>query len=138
MGVLHSEQKDIKLDFIFSHVAGVNDGLFCEDKPTSKESIKDNMKAKGLRENTLIYWTPLLPYEECIKFITAVSCQFNKLKLRINLTKVIDGVIVHSSPKEVNIPSDEQDGTSFAEYLSTVISLVVSFGHLFVPNHILF
>ncbi|KAG2191955.1 hypothetical protein INT47_004738, partial [Mucor saturninus] len=124
MGVLPSEQKNVKLDFIFSHVAGLSDGLFCEDKPTPKESIKDNRKAKDLRENTLVYWASLLPYEECIKFITAFSCQFNKLKLQISLTKVIDGVILHSSPKEVHILSDEQDGTSLAEYLSTVISLV--------------
>lgn len=109
IGVLSPQQKNVRLDFIFTHVAGLNVSFFCEDKPTFKKSARDNMKSKDLREKALVYWSYLLPYEDCTTFITAVSCQFNKLNLQFKATKIIDGVIVHTNQKEVNISSDEQD-----------------------------
>ncbi|KAG2212348.1 hypothetical protein INT47_001708 [Mucor saturninus] len=109
MGVLPPQQKNVRLDFIFTHVAGLNVSFFCEDKPRFKTSARDNMKSKDLREKTLVYWSYLLPYEDCLTFITAVSCQFYKLNLQFKETKIIDGVIVHTILKEVNISSDEQD-----------------------------
>lgn len=47
MKVLPSQRKKkVKLDFNFTHTTGLNDGLFCEDKATLKQSIKDNQKKK--------------------------------------------------------------------------------------------
>ncbi|KAI9265452.1 hypothetical protein EDC94DRAFT_658348 [Helicostylum pulchrum] len=92
--------------FIFTHAAGLNDGLFCEDKSTTKKSIKDNKKAKNF------------------KYTTAISRQFNRLKLRIKPTKIISDVTLHTNLKEVDIPNNEQSVTSFAKYLSTIISLI--------------
>ncbi|KAI7897856.1 uncharacterized protein BX663DRAFT_520932 [Cokeromyces recurvatus] len=124
MGLLDSDTKNVRLDFIFSHNGGLNDAFYCEDKPNSNTS-QDREKTKNLREQALTFWMSLLPYEECIKYITAVTCQFNKLKLQIIGTKLIAGVILHSVLKVVRIPNTDQEGTSVAEYLAAVISLVV-------------
>ncbi|KAL7333921.1 hypothetical protein PS15p_202764 [Mucor circinelloides] len=123
-GLLPPDQKNVKLDFIFFHTATSIDGLICEDKPTDNESKKDRKKIKDLREKALQYWRTLLPFPECITYLIAVSCQFSKLKLNIEATKLINAVVMHSTLKTVVIPSNEHDGASWAEYLSTVISLV--------------
>ncbi|CAO3657373.1 unnamed protein product [Mucor hiemalis] len=44
--------------------------------------------------------------------------------MRMTGSKLIDGVLVHSLLKEVDIPSCENKGASVAEYVATVISLV--------------
>lgn len=67
----------------------------------------------------------LLPYDERIEYITAVTCQFNKLKLQITATKSITGVTVHLALREVKIPNSDQEGALIAEYLVAIISLVV-------------
>lgn len=128
-GLLPPDQKNVKLDFIFFHTATSIDGLICEDKPTDNESKKDRKKIKDLREKALQYWRTLLPFPECITYLIAVSCQFSKLKLNIEATKLINAVVMHSTLKTVVIPSNEHDGASWAEYLSTVISLVVGVNH---------
>lgn len=127
MGLLDDSAKNVRLDFIFSHVnTDINDGFFCEDKPNEEECLKDNKKSKALREKSLEYWSHMLPYKGCIKYITSISCQFNKLKLQVKATKIIDGITVHVCLKEVRIPSDGRDGATMAEYLTTIISLLVS------------
>lgn len=125
MGFLPPDQQNVKLDFIFFHLATSNDGLVCEDKPTEKESSKDRKKVEDLRQKSLQYWQHMLPFDECIHHLTAVSCQFSRLKVKICGTKLIDGVTVHTTLKEATIPMEENDGASWAEYLSTIISLVV-------------
>ncbi|KAI7887586.1 uncharacterized protein EV154DRAFT_427101, partial [Mucor mucedo] len=80
---LPESTKDVKLDFIFSHMNNeMTDSFFCEDKSTDKESGKDGRKAHYLREKSLEYWTTLLPYSSEIQHLTSISCQFNRLKLR--------------------------------------------------------
>lgn len=125
MGLLDPKTKDVKLDFIFMHNGGLDDALYCEDKPNDNAS-KDNEKTRRLREQALNYWVSLLPYDECIEYITAVTCQFNKLKLQITATKLITDATIHLSVKEVRIPNSDKEGASVAVYLATVISLVVS------------
>ena len=124
MGLLDANTKDIRLDFIFTNSSGLNDAFYCEDKPYERAS-KDNEKTRNLREQALNYWVSLLPYNECIEHITAVTCQFNKLTLQIAATKYIAGVTVRSALREVRIPNKDQEGASVADYLATVISLVV-------------
>lgn len=120
----NGETKDVKLDFIFTNSSGLNDAFYCEDRPYERAS-KDNEKTRRLREHALNYWVSLLPYNECIEHITAVTCQFNKLKLQIAATKFIAGVTVRSALREVRIPNNDQEGASVADCLATVISLVV-------------
>ncbi|KAG1458222.1 hypothetical protein G6F56_006445 [Rhizopus delemar] len=124
MGLLDANTKDVRLDFIFTNSSGLNDAFYCEDKPYERAS-KDNEKTRHLREQALNYWKSLLPYNECIEYITAVTCQFNKLTLQIAATKFIAGVTVSSVLREVRIPNNDQEGASVADYLATVISLVV-------------
>ncbi|KAI9484022.1 MAG: hypothetical protein EXX96DRAFT_606944 [Benjaminiella poitrasii] len=64
--------------------------------PPQQKNVKD------LRGKALVYWTSLLPYEDCIKFIATVSCQFNKLKLQAKASEIIDGVIVHTMSERRN------------------------------------
>ncbi|KAG1136864.1 hypothetical protein G6F37_011659 [Rhizopus arrhizus] len=123
MGLLDANTKDVRLDFIFTNRSGLNDAFYCEDKPYERAS-KDNKKTRHLREQALNYWVSLLPYNECIEHITAVTCQFNKLKFQIAATKFIAGVTVRSALRKVRIPNNDQEGTSVADYLATVISLI--------------
>ncbi|CAO3663906.1 unnamed protein product [Rhizopus stolonifer] len=123
MGLLNTDTKNVRLDFIFSHNGGFDDAFYCEDKP-NKNTFRGAKKTKNLRVQALAYWISFLPYEECIKYITAITCQFNKLKLQITCTKIIAGVTLHSVLKEAKIPNTDQGGASVAEYLATVISLV--------------
>lgn len=127
LGLVEEDEHDVRLDFIFTNiaVAGLGDALFCEDKPTDKVSKKDETKACHLREKSLIYWKSLLPYDACLNHLMAISCQFNKLKLIITGTKIVNGIIMHSRLKEVNIPCSDQSGAMLANYLATVISLMV-------------
>ncbi|KAI8646640.1 hypothetical protein BD408DRAFT_440016 [Parasitella parasitica] len=123
MGLLDANTKNVRLDFIFTNSSGLNDAFYCEDKPNERAS-KDIKKTRYLREQALNYWVSLLPYNECIEHITAVTCQFNKLTLQIAATKFIAGVTVSSVLREVRIPNNDQEGASVADYLATVISLV--------------
>ncbi|KAI9252231.1 hypothetical protein EDC94DRAFT_281146 [Helicostylum pulchrum] len=123
-GLVDINEKDIRLDFIFTNSSGIQDVFFCEDKPTVKASNKDKQKADYLRESTLRHWTSLLPYEECTQHLCVLSCHFNKLNLRIMGTKLVDGIIVHACLKEIGIPLSDNNGAGIAEYLTTVISLV--------------
>ncbi|KAG1446527.1 hypothetical protein G6F46_011344 [Rhizopus delemar] len=125
VGLLNADTKNARLDFIFSHIGGFDDAFYCEDKP-NKNTFRDAKKTKSLRVQALAYWISFLPYEECIRYITAITCQFNKLKLQITCTKIIAGVTLHSVLKEAGIPNTDQEGASVAEYLTTVISLVLS------------
>jgi hypothetical protein len=77
------------MDFIFIHKGGLDDIFYCEDKPTISGCGKDNKKLKFLRQSTVDYWSTILPFEGCLKYLTIVTCQFNKLKLQISATKVI-------------------------------------------------
>ncbi|CEP10112.1 hypothetical protein [Parasitella parasitica] len=95
LGLLPDRTKDVKLDFIFSHMNSEVD-----------------------------YWSTLLFDPQLIRHLTAFSCQFNKLKLKAKATKIISGISVHILLKQVSIPHNAQDGLSIAEYLVTVISLV--------------
>ncbi|GAN08225.1 hypothetical protein MAM1_0194c07732 [Mucor ambiguus] len=124
MGLLDANTKNVRLDFIFTNSSGLNDAFYCEDKPYERAS-RDIKKTRHLREQALNYWVSLLPYNECIEHITAVTCQFNKLTLQIAATKFIAGVTISSVLKEVRIPNNDQEGASVADYLATVISLVV-------------
>lgn len=90
MGLLDANTKDVMLDFIFTNSSGLNDAFYCEDKPYERAS-KDNEKTRHLREQALDYWKSLLPYNECIEYITAVTSQFNKLTPKIAATKFIAG-----------------------------------------------
>lgn len=45
--------------------------------------------------------------------------------MHVTGSKPIDGILIHSFFKEVDIPSVDKKGASVAEYLATVISLVV-------------
>ncbi|KAL9546088.1 hypothetical protein MBANPS3_006835 [Mucor bainieri] len=112
MGFLPPDQQNVKLGFIFFHLAISNDGLVCEDKPTEKESSKDRKKVEDLRQNALQYWQHMLPFDECIHHLTAVSCQFSRLKVKICGTKLINNVTVHTTLKEATIPMEENDGAS--------------------------
>lgn len=124
MGLIDANTKNVKLDFIFTNISGLNDAFYCEDKPSERAS-KDMEKTRCLRGQALNYWVSLLPYKECIEHITAVTCQFNRLTLQIAATKFIAGVTVCSVLKEVKIPNNDQEGASVVDYLATVISLVV-------------
>ncbi|KAI8645696.1 hypothetical protein BD408DRAFT_338216 [Parasitella parasitica] len=125
LGLLPNDTKDVKLDFVFSHMnSKVGDTLFCEDKKNEKESCKDRRKADYVREKCLKYWSTLLCDPGHIHHLTAFSCQFNKLELRVKATKIINGITVHIILKQVSIPHDALDGVSIAEYLVTIISLV--------------
>jgi hypothetical protein len=130
-GLVDANEKDIRLDFIFTNSTGIQDVFFCEDKPTIKISNKDKHKADYLRESALRYWSSLLPYEECTQHLCALSCHFNKLNLRIMGTKLINGIIIHACLKEIDIPLSDNNGAGIAEYLTAVISLVVSRKYLF-------
>lgn len=134
---LPESTKDVKLDFIFSHMDNeMTDSFFCEDKSTDTESGKDGRKAHYLREKYLEYWTTLLPYKSEIQHLTSISCQFNRLKLKIKAAKIITGITVHVTLKEVRIPTDARDSYSIAEYLMTVISLIVSSRVVFNTCHL--
>ncbi|KAI9025241.1 hypothetical protein CLU79DRAFT_81124 [Phycomyces nitens] len=99
--------------------------LDANTKDPYERASKDTKKTRHLREQALNYWESLLPYSECIEHITAVTCQFNKLMPQIAATKFIAGVTVSSVLKEIRIPNNnDQEGTSIADYLATVISLV--------------
>lgn len=124
MGYLDAETKDVRLDFIFTNNSGLNDAFQCEDKPSNR-TLKDSKKTQHLREQALNYWVSFLPYKECIEHIVAVTCQFSKLKLQITATKFVAGATIHSILREVKIPNSDQEGASVAEYLATIISLVV-------------
>ncbi|KAI7897863.1 uncharacterized protein BX663DRAFT_526707 [Cokeromyces recurvatus] len=121
MGVLNNDTKNVRMDFIFSHTDGLSDAFYCEDKPNNND-LKDQKKTKNVREQSLKYWTSLLPYPECISYITAISCQFRKLTMHVTGSKLIGGILIHSFFKEVNIPSVDKKGASIAEYLATVLS----------------
>lgn len=123
-GLLNADTKNARLDFILSHIGGFDDAFYCEDKP-NKNTFRDAKKTKSLRVQVLAYWISFLPYEECIKYITAITCQFIKLKLQIACTKIIAGVTIHSVLKEAEIPNTDQEGVLVAEYLATVIPLVI-------------
>ncbi|KAI7872257.1 uncharacterized protein EV154DRAFT_556475 [Mucor mucedo] len=69
MGLLDANTKDVRLVFIFTNSSGLNDAFYCEDKPYERAS-KDNEKTRHLREQVLNYWKYLLPYNECIEYIT--------------------------------------------------------------------
>lgn len=45
--------------------------------------------------------------------------------MRVTGSKLIDGILIHSLFKEVDIPSVDKNGASIAAYLATVIPLVV-------------
>ncbi|KAG1451352.1 hypothetical protein G6F46_006935 [Rhizopus delemar] len=107
-GLVDVDKKEVRLDFIFTNSTGIQDVFFCEDKPVVKVSNKDKNKADYLRESALRHWSSLLPYEECIQHLCALSCHFNKLNLRIMGT----------------IPHSDDNGAGIAEYLTAVISLV--------------
>lgn len=124
MGLLDANTKNVRLDFIFTNNIGLNDALYHEDKPYERAS-KDNEKTRHLREQALNYQVSLLPHNECIEHITAVTCQFNKLTLQIAATKFIAGVTVSLVLREFRIPNNVQEGASVADYLATVISLFV-------------
>lgn len=127
LSVLPNSTKNIKLDFIFLRMnSEISDSFFCEDKSTEKEARKDRKKAKYLREKYLQYWVILLPYKAEIQRLTSISCKFNRSKLQIKATKIINGINVHVLLKEVRIPVDARDSSSIAEYLTTIISPVVS------------
>lgn len=129
--LVDANEKDIRLDFIFTNSTGIQDVFFCEEKPTIKISNKDKHKADRLRESALRYWSSLLPYEECTQHLCALSCHFNKLNLRIMSTKLISGIIIHACLKEIDIPLSDNNGAGVAEYLTAVLSLVVSRKYLF-------
>ncbi|KAG1305472.1 hypothetical protein G6F64_008349 [Rhizopus arrhizus] len=122
--LVDANEKDIRLDFIFTNSTGIQDVFFCEEKPTIKISNKDKHKADRLRESALRYWSSLLPYEECTQHLCALSCHFNKLNLRIMSTKLISGIIIHACLKEIDIPLSDNNGAGVAEYLTAVLSLV--------------
>ncbi|KAI9469028.1 MAG: hypothetical protein EXX96DRAFT_492230, partial [Benjaminiella poitrasii] len=124
MGLLGEDEKDVRLDFVFTNSTGIQDVFFCEDKPKAKESAKDKNKSSCLRERTLRYWSKLLPYEECSEHLCALSCHFSQLNMKIMGSKLVDGMIIHACLKEVAIPADGNNGAGLAEYLITVISLV--------------
>ncbi|KAI9482742.1 MAG: hypothetical protein EXX96DRAFT_599514 [Benjaminiella poitrasii] len=92
-------EKDLRLDFIFTNSTWIQDVFFCEDKPTAKYRTKTNIKLTILEK-------ALLPYKECIQHLCALSCHFNKLNLRI-----------------MDIPLSDNSGAGIAEYLAAVISL---------------
>lgn len=52
-GLVDVNEKDIRLDFIFTNSTGIQDMFFCEDKPTIKISNKDKHKADYLRESAV-------------------------------------------------------------------------------------
>ena len=64
-GLVNVNEKDIRLDFIFTNSTGIQDVFFCENEPTIKISNKDKHKADYLRESALRHWSSLLLYEEC-------------------------------------------------------------------------
>ncbi|CEI92304.1 hypothetical protein RMCBS344292_06569 [Rhizopus microsporus] len=123
-GLVDVDEKDIRLDFIFTNSTGIQDVFFCEDKPTIKVSNKDKNKADYLRESALRHWSSLLPYEECTQHLCALSCHFNKLNLRIMGTKLVNGIMIHACLKEIAVPLSDNNGAGIAEYLTAVISLV--------------
>lgn len=125
-GLVDVDKKEVRLDFIFTNSTGIQDVFFCEDKPVVKVSNKDKNKADYLRESALRHWSSLLPYEECIQHLCALSCHFNKLNLRIMGSKLVNGIIIHACLKEIAIPHSDDNGAGIAEYLTAVISLVVS------------
>lgn len=103
IGLLNTGTKNVRLDFIFSHNGSFDDAFYYEDKP-NKNTFRDTKKTKRLRVQALAYWISFLTYEECIKYITTITCQFNKLKLQITCTKIIAGMKLHSVLKETKIP----------------------------------
>lgn len=121
---LPSEQKNCRLDFILE--SNSNDRffkqLFCEDKP--KET--DIEKADLVRGSSLNYWLTLLLYKECSYYIESISCHFNKLTLRVYGTKLIDDRLIHYVKKETIIPNN-CSGSQLADYITTILSLFVSF-----------
>lgn len=96
MGLLDTNTKDVKLDPIYKNNGGINDASYCEDKPNERAS-KDNEKTRPLREQALNHWVSLLPYTECVRYITVVTRQFKMLTLQIAATKFIAGVSVGSA-----------------------------------------
>lgn len=123
-----TEQKNCRLDFILE--SNSNDRyfeqLFCEDKPKEKKSEVDIEKADLVRSSSLNYWLTLLPYKECSYYIESISCHFNKLTLRIYGTKLIDDRLMHYVKKETIIPNNGS-GSQLADYITTILSLFVSF-----------
>lgn len=46
-------------------------------------------------------------------------------------TKLVNGIMIHACLKEIAIPLSDNNGAGIAEYLTAVISLVVSRKYLF-------
>lgn len=128
IGLLKEEEPNIKLDFIFCNtsIAGVNDVLVCEDKSTDAESTKDLAKTRKIREKTLNYWKAILPYGHALEHLSPISCRFNKLKLVITMTRIVDGITIYTTLKKISIPMSESSGGAIADYISIVISLMVN------------
>ncbi|KAL7322933.1 hypothetical protein PS15p_210901 [Mucor circinelloides] len=126
IGLLKEEEPNIKLDFIFCNtsIAGVNDVLVCEDKSTDAESTKDLAKTRKIREKTLNYWKAILPYGHALEHLSPISCRFNKLKLVITMTRIVDGITIYTTLKKISIPMSESSGGAIADYISIVISLM--------------
>jgi hypothetical protein len=122
----------VKLDFIFCNtsVDGINGSLICEDKPTENESTKDVKKTRKLRGKALVYWKSILHYSNALEHLSATSCRFNKLNLLITCTKIIDNITVHTTLKQISIPTSEKSGGAIADFISVVISLMVKTTHL--------
>ncbi|KAI8062775.1 uncharacterized protein B0P05DRAFT_599327 [Gilbertella persicaria] len=109
LGLIKEDEPNVRLDFIFCNtsVTGTNDVLICEDKPTGKESTKDTKK----------------PTEKNQHF-SLTSCCFNKLKLIITTTKIIDNTIVHTILREVSMSASEKSVRAIADFISVIISLM--------------
>lgn len=125
---MKEKEPNIKLDFIFcnTNIAGINDVLVCEDKSTDAESTKDVAKTRKIREKTLNYWRAILPHGHALEHLSSISCRFNKLKLVITMTRIVDGITIHTTLKETSIPASESSGGAIADYISIVISLMVN------------
>lgn len=125
---MNEQEPNVRLDFIFCNttVTGINDVFVCEDKPTVAESVKDVKKTREIREKSLLYWKAILPYSLGLEHLSSISCRFNKLKLMITSTKIIDNTIVHTNIKETSIPVSERCGGAIANYLTIIISLMVN------------
>ncbi|RCH84757.1 hypothetical protein CU098_009602, partial [Rhizopus stolonifer] len=102
MGFLDTETKNVRLDFIFTNNVDLNSAFYCEDNPNER-ALKGSEKIRRLREQALNYWI--------------------SLALQITTTKFIAGATVHPALREVRIPNN-QEGSSIAEHLATIISLV--------------
>ncbi|KAI8641104.1 hypothetical protein BD408DRAFT_389390 [Parasitella parasitica] len=126
LGLVNEQEPNVKLDFIFCNtsITGINDVFICEDKPTEAESVKDITKTRKLREKSLMYWKAILPHSHALEHLSSTSCRFNKLKLLITSTKIINETTVHTTIKETSIPVSERSGGAIADYLTIIISLM--------------